>query len=648
MDDTPFRFRRSGDSRGYLDISDPLQPFLQSAYNHIRVVPNSYPVHYSSTEAEVESVSGHWTEGSPASSGDPGASQAVRPPGLAAAMGHRKQFSFSGKPRAEGERHARKRYDDVGEEPPQPKPFPLEAFTYARPKSRNKGTKAFRPLALSDLPSHSTSSSSTGESGDELFKTEITEPDEMDTPVTSIDKGKRRMTEGRPHPLRENVLATELSPKSAAARTEAQFDIEEFPQYDNAEPDDPTTLEDLTLSPKPRRAKPSPLNPVTTRDRRHEFFSNIGAQFQRLDDPFVSESNNAIAENHDNDSDGPASRPVFSAEQHAQLQKVVRELEHHIIKSRSNGPNQQSQDEHVTPCQKPNVVPRSSSNPREPDRKSLKKRLYGLAQEGIVRSQSARSLVHDTLTRPLTKTYDLRRDSATLLPEDEPPTLPDSTPFPVRDANHPMVGYSSPVPWTDRPIKLGPEFKSLMDDEVRLISEHYVYQNELILPTMDIERREKQQNVADHEAEMWWVEDGRNQHETRLYVDQIADRELDPTTREAHEADPRFTGTIFPASDISNRLLGQTLGTLHGYVFTPPTQGDCFASYAHVPEWCVDTTIAGLQSFFGEDWGPPPARVGRDPRYRPVMHDPRFTVYEETAAENSWRNQGVGFNRRIR
>lgn len=39
--------------------------------------------------------------------------------------------------------------------------------------------------------------------------------------------------------------------------------------------------------------------------------------------------------------------------------------------------------------------------------------------------------------------------------------------------------------------------------------------------------------------------------------------------------------------------------------------------YTAPPAWCIDRTAAGEKSFFGEDYGAPPARVGRDMRYNP-------------------------------
>lgn len=58
---------------------------------------------------------------------------------------------------------------------------------------------------------------------------------------------------------------------------------------------------------------------------------------------------------------------------------------------------------------------------------------------------------------------------------------------------------------------------------------------------------------------------------------------------------------------------------------------DYFGRYARVPEWCIDKSPGGDQSFFGDwgAWGPPPPRVGRDPRYRPTFHEGRYTVFEE-------------------
>ena len=43
---------------------------------------------------------------------------------------------------------------------------------------------------------------------------------------------------------------------------------------------------------------------------------------------------------------------------------------------------------------------------------------------------------------------------------------------------------------------------------------------------------------------------------------------------------------------------------------------DYFSPFRKPPTWCIDRSPEGNNSFFGEDYGAPPARVGRDPRYR--------------------------------
>ena len=43
-----------------------------------------------------------------------------------------------------------------------------------------------------------------------------------------------------------------------------------------------------------------------------------------------------------------------------------------------------------------------------------------------------------------------------------------------------------------------------------------------------------------------------------------------------------------------------------------------FGPFGAPPEWCLDRSERGALTFFGEDWGQPPQRLGRDPRYRPI------------------------------
>ena len=74
-------------------------------------------------------------------------------------------------------------------------------------------------------------------------------------------------------------------------------------------------------------------------------------------------------------------------------------------------------------------------------------------------------------------------------------------------------------------------------------------------------------------------------------------------------------------------LMGPAIANLHSYV--DGSQPDYFSRYARPPEWCFDKTPGGNKSFFGEDWGAPPPRVGRDPRYQTTIHEGRPTYFEE-------------------
>lgn len=77
------------------------------------------------------------------------------------------------------------------------------------------------------------------------------------------------------------------------------------------------------------------------------------------------------------------------------------------------------------------------------------------------------------------------------------------------------------------------------------------------------------------------------------------------------------------------RLLIPVLENLSSYVQGPPEKRHgYFARYAPPPEWCIDKTVGGNQSFFGEEWGKPPARIGRDSRYRPLAFEGRFGGFE--------------------
>ncbi|MCJ1341210.1 hypothetical protein MMC09_006506 [Bachmanniomyces sp. S44760] len=111
-----------------------------------------------------------------------------------------------------------------------------------------------------------------------------------------------------------------------------------------------------------------------------------------------------------------------------------------------------------------------------------------------------------------------------------------------------------------------------------------------------------------------------------------------------------FEATVVPelesckdtdSSNLATGVMLPVLANLFSYTSVNIKAGgaelDYFGRYGRVPDWCVDQGVKGDRSFFGEDWGKPPNRVGRDPRYRPMLHDGRYTVFED-----------LGLGRRLR
>jgi hypothetical protein len=87
-----------------------------------------------------------------------------------------------------------------------------------------------------------------------------------------------------------------------------------------------------------------------------------------------------------------------------------------------------------------------------------------------------------------------------------------------------------------------------------------------------------------------------------------------------------------PQSNIlTNRLLVPVLENLASYVQGPvEKRRDYFCPWVKAPEWAVDRGANGNDSFFDSQWGQPPARVGRDPRYQPLPRglDVRFGNFD--------------------
>ena len=86
------------------------------------------------------------------------------------------------------------------------------------------------------------------------------------------------------------------------------------------------------------------------------------------------------------------------------------------------------------------------------------------------------------------------------------------------------------------------------------------------------------------------------------------------------------SGSSSATAETDHRLSHALVGvfeSLSSYVQRPAHQQktyfDCFGP---PPEWCIDRSEKGALTFFGENWGKAPQRLGRDPRYRPLPPQP--------------------------
>ena len=144
----------------------------------------------------------------------------------------------------------------------------------------------------------------------------------------------------------------------------------------------------------------------------------------------------------------------------------------------------------------------------------------------------------------------------------------------------------------------------------------------------------------------WWHQDNRMSRSLKVYMEEIAtaaraalkNRAVSDQAalRLANFSDNNepFLGTSTASGEtdessgqVARDLLFPVLGNLRSYSI----RRDYFnMTYGDAPQWCIEHGPTGNQSFFGGDWGTPPPRVGRDPRYRPAAYDERDTRYRSS------------------
>jgi hypothetical protein len=127
----------------------------------------------------------------------------------------------------------------------------------------------------------------------------------------------------------------------------------------------------------------------------------------------------------------------------------------------------------------------------------------------------------------------------------------------------------------------------------------------------------------------WWTSGNKFQRQEEFY--QSLQRSHVQTPSRYSSSTSRF-GPIGPPSRVTDgtatskpanssgfdmtRLLIPVLENLSSYVQGPVDQRrDYFSQWSQPPEWAIDNSPEGNNSFYDKDWGTPPARVGRDPRY---------------------------------
>lgn len=225
---------------------------------------------------------------------------------------------------------------------------------------------------------------------------------------------------------------------------------------------------------------------------------------------------------------------------------------------------------------------------------------------------------------------------------------------------------SEPLPWKDRPVDIYsmppptpvvPQSKAHERAAATEAKQGEMDGNEYIRSLLT-NRESAEERLKNSEA--WWTHDGRGQEQVRAYLEQVTEQHRQHQStqeyqdykraleRQASFRDDRSedsNATTVPKGitdgEVINRLMVPVIANLRSYA--EDSGPSYFNKFTKAPAWAVDTSVSGNKSFFGEDWGKPPSRVGRDPRYRPTFHEGRYTVFEPTDGRVSGRG-GNGWN----
>ncbi|KAL9004388.1 MAG: hypothetical protein Q9188_002805 [Gyalolechia gomerana] len=230
----------------------------------------------------------------------------------------------------------------------------------------------------------------------------------------------------------------------------------------------------------------------------------------------------------------------------------------------------------------------------------------------------------------------------------------------VSQSGEDFLKASEPLPWKNRPVdiynmapsaSMAPRTHGSKEASATVANDGG-FDGNAYIRSIIAERESAEQRLRNSEA--WWNHDGRGQEQVRAYLEQVANEhhrkklggeyeyikkamERQASFRDDWSDDSNATTVPNPppAGEVLNRLMIPVIANLRSYV--DESGPSYFNKFSKTPAWAVDGSADGNKSFFGEDWGKPPPRVGRDPRYRPTFHEGRYTVFEPTDGRVSGR-----------
>ena len=228
----------------------------------------------------------------------------------------------------------------------------------------------------------------------------------------------------------------------------------------------------------------------------------------------------------------------------------------------------------------------------------------------------------------------------------------------LSEAEKESLKASEPMEWHDRPVQIfnSPTAYTFEESHAPQLPPGLCPGNDYIY---SLAQQPKPAARSLEDVEAWWNNDTRAQGIPRANLNELADARFAKDPPGHRSTTDSFGSITSPASTKTGssiapigsersaksndlaEMMKQVCINLESYVVpSENAQDDYFGRFAPVPEWCIDKSPNGNDSFFG-DWGVPPSRVGRDPRYRPTFHEGRYTVFEELDRRGG-RDGGLG------